>query len=367
MIATLFIIFAFIRAFPWSRRRAYAAARERTQLALTLNTSAQADEGDHQQQRQQQQHHQQGREEEPCINNNDRARPSISRMGNGHGNEQPSSRPRRKSSKFHEVTFSGSVGGGDSDGETAAEAARGAALSVTMGGSQAGKRHSLSATSTSNSGSIISAPYRTLSGSGAGGSGSGSGSFSSGGTTRSRGSRDYGQHEYYQLHASVSPSTSTNNGRIALTQRSDTMATEAEEFEDEERPPLDDDEDESYDRETEEFYSNIQDAAGTSSHRKRSSLFSRSDSSATTTSSSGGGTFTGGGKRRSAASIMSSSMGSDMMLGGSDRRSSTATEYSVRSTAGSVPINTQRRSSGRIRRYVSRMTIAGARRRTTGR
>ncbi|EDV92034.1 GH24693 [Drosophila grimshawi] len=143
------------------------------------------------------------------------------------------------------------------------------------------------------------------------------------------------------------------------------MATEAEEFEDEERPPLDDDEDETYDRETEEFYSNIQDAAGTSNSRsKRSSLFSRSDSSATTTSSSGGGTFTGG-KRRSAASIMSSSLCSDVMIG-SDRRSSTATEYSGKSMAGSVPVSNQRRSSGRIRRYVSRMTIAGARRRTTG-
>eukprot|EP00099_Drosophila_melanogaster_P026379 NP_726858.2 dunce, isoform G [Drosophila melanogaster] len=141
------------------------------------------------------------------------------------------------------------------------------------------------------------------------------------------------------------------------------MATEAEGEEFDVDPMDEDDEDQTYDRETEEFYSNIQDAAGTgsSSRSKRSSLFSRSDSSATTTSSSGGGTFTGG-KRRSAASILSSSMCSDLMT--SDRRSSTATEYSVKSvTTGNT---SQRRSSGRIRRYVSRMTIAGARRRTTG-
>ncbi|XP_043867406.1 cAMP-specific 3',5'-cyclic phosphodiesterase isoform X7 [Drosophila mojavensis] len=345
MIATLFIIFAFIRAFPWSRRRAYAAAAGRAPLALTLVPA------DEEEQQQQQHHHQQQQQ----LDNNNGPRVSITTMGNGHGHghAEHMPRPRRKSSKFHEVTFSGSVGGGESDGEgealatttTTAAAAAAAAAAVAAGAGS--KRHSLGATSTtSNSGSTITAPYRTL-----------------GSSSRSRGSRDYGhsQHEYYQLHTG----SSSSNGMRGMTQRSDTMATEAEEFEDEERPPMDDDEAASYDRETEEFYSNIQDAAGTASNRsKRSSLFSRSDSSATTTSSSGGGTFTGA-KRRSAASIMSSSLCSDVMIG-SDRRSSTTTEYSGRSVAGSVPINTQRRSSGRIRRNVSRMTIAGARRRTTG-
>ncbi|KRF78077.1 3',5'-cyclic-AMP phosphodiesterase isoform X9 [Drosophila virilis] len=366
MIATLFIIFAFIRAFPWSRRRAYGAAAGRPPLALTLmpGTGPAADEEEQQQQQQHQQQQQQ-QQQQQLFNNNNGPRSSITTMGNGHGHAEHMPRARRKSSKFHEVTFSGSVGGGESDGEgETGNAERRAAVTAACtgvgipavggggggGGGVAGmKRHSLGATSTtSNSGSTTAtAPYRTL------------GTSSS----RSRGSRDFGhgQHEYYQLQAG---STSSSGGR-GLTQRSDTMATEAEEFEDEERPPMDDDEDESYDRETEEFYSNIQDATGTSSSRsKRSSLFSRSDSSATTTSSSGGGTFTGA-KRRSAASIISSSLCSDIMVG-SDRRSSTTTDNSGRSVAGSVPISSQRRSSGRIRRYVSRMTIAGARRRTTG-
>ncbi|XP_055910040.1 cAMP-specific 3',5'-cyclic phosphodiesterase isoform X8 [Eupeodes corollae] len=127
----------------------------------------------------------------------------------------------------------------------------------------------------------------------------------------------------------------------------------------------DDDDDEDNRRDAEEFYNSIQDCAASSlsnisggppsaSRRKRSSLFSRSDSSATTTSStSGSGTYTGG-KRRSTASIISSSMCSDVIP--IDRRSST--EHSRASNT--------RRSSGRIRRYISRMTIAGARRRTTG-
>ncbi|XP_017143969.1 cAMP-specific 3',5'-cyclic phosphodiesterase isoform X7 [Drosophila miranda] len=355
MIATLFIIFAFIRAFPWSRRR--------QPLALTL---APADGLEQQQEEQQQQ-------QEHTLDNNNRPRPSIS-MGAGSGEGVP--RARRKSSKFHEVTFSGSVGGGESDGDGEAGPATATAIEMPGNGSGAlaeavqggSKRHSLSTTSNSSS-----APYRHLSTTGTGTS------------SRSRGSRDY--HEYYQLQQQQQQqqhSSSLSNGgrRAGLSQRSDTMATEAEaeEFEeDEERPPLDDDEDETYDRETEEFYSNIQDATGpggSCSRRKRSSLFSRSDSSATTTSSSGGGTFTGagagagtGGKRRSAASILSSSMSSDVMT--SDRRSSTTTENSIRSVnaagGGPGPSGTQqRRSSGRIRRYVSRMTIAGARRRTTG-
>ncbi|XP_055841929.1 cAMP-specific 3',5'-cyclic phosphodiesterase isoform X9 [Episyrphus balteatus] len=127
----------------------------------------------------------------------------------------------------------------------------------------------------------------------------------------------------------------------------------------------DDDDDEDNRRDAEEFYNSIQDCAASSlsnisgqppsaTRRKRSSLFSRSDSSATTTSStSGSGTYTGG-KRRSTASIISSSMCSDVIP--IDRRSST--EHSRASNT--------RRSSGRIRRYISRMTIAGARRRTTG-
>jgi len=311
MIATLFIIFAFIRAFPWSRKRGRPA------LALTLMPEGGEDHrGDLNQKGE----------------NNNRPRPSISLANNG---EAMAPRTRRKSSKFHEVTFSGSVGGGDSDG--GGEAINGGNLDVSPS-----KRHSLS-TTTSNS---SSAPYRYLSGS-----------------SRSRGSRG-DCHEYYQLQQHSSSLSNGNRGNRGLSQRSDTMATEAEGEEFDVDPMDEDDEDQTYDRETEEFYSNIQDAAGTgsSSRSKRSSLFSRSDSSATTTSSSGGGTFTGG-KRRSAASILSSSMCSDLMT--SDRRSSTATEYSVKSvTTGN---NSQRRSSGRIRRYVSRMTIAGARRRTTGR
>ncbi|CAD7091745.1 unnamed protein product [Hermetia illucens] len=83
----------------------------------------------------------------------------------------------------------------------------------------------------------------------------------------------------------------------------------------------------------------------------QSSVFSRSDSSATTTSSSGGGTFTGG-KRRSTASTISTSDALPI-----DHRRSSA--------EGGRPSG-HRRSSGRIRRYPTRMTIAGARRRTTG-
>lgn len=115
-------------------------------------------------------------------------------------------------------------------------------------------------------------------------------------------------------------------------------------------------------RDTEQFYQSIQE--GTSyqysnpltrlkrSSVGQSSVFIRSDSSATNTSSSGGsgGTFTAG-KRRSTAS----SIASDIIP--TDRRSSTENSRS----------SGHRRSSGKIRRNISRMTIAGARRRTTGR
>ncbi|XP_017054672.1 cAMP-specific 3',5'-cyclic phosphodiesterase, isoforms N/G isoform X5 [Drosophila ficusphila] len=304
MIATLFIIFAFIRAFPWSRKRGRPA------LALTLMPEGKSHRSDPEEKRE----------------NNNQTRPSIS-LGNDEG---LAPRSRRKSSKFHEVTFSGSVGGGESDGGEVTNGSGVQELSPN-------KRHSLSTTSNSSS-----APYRHLSGS-----------------SRSRGSRG-DAHDYFQLQQQSSSQSNGFRGGRGLGQRSDTMATEAEVEDFEVDPTDEDDEDDRHDRETEEFYSNIQDAAGTgsSSRRKRSSLFSRSDSSATTTSSSGGGTFTGG-KRRSAASILSSSVCSDLVT--SDRRSSTATEYSVKSIGA-----TQRRSSGRIRRYVSRMTIAGVRRRTTG-
>ncbi|KAG4075689.1 hypothetical protein HA402_003514 [Bradysia odoriphaga] len=84
--------------------------------------------------------------------------------------------------------------------------------------------------------------------------------------------------------------------------------------------------------------------------QSRHSIFSRSDSSATTTSSSG--TF----KRRgdSTASTISTSVFSEQQLS-DGRRSSEGTR-----------LNSHRRSSGRIRRYAPRTTIAGARRRTTG-
>lgn len=85
--------------------------------------------------------------------------------------------------------------------------------------------------------------------------------------------------------------------------------------------------------------------------QSRHSIFSRSDSSATTTSSSG--TF----KRRgdSTASTISTSVFSEQQQS-EGRRSSEGTR-----------LNSHRRSSGRIRRYAPRTTIAGARRRTTGR
>lgn len=99
------------------------------------------------------------------------------------------------------------------------------------------------------------------------------------------------------------------------------------------------------------------------------SIFSRSDSSATTTSSSGvghagcsaaSGSFIAGKKRGdSTASTISASVFSETVQ--TDGR---------RSSDGVRAVGQQqhRRSSGRIRRFAgSRTTIAGARRRTTGR
>lgn len=101
------------------------------------------------------------------------------------------------------------------------------------------------------------------------------------------------------------------------------------------------------------------------------SMFSRSDSSATTTSSSGVGNAASGssfiaGKKRgdSTASTISTSVFSETVQDG--RRSSDG----VRATGSQHSLHQQqhRRSSGRIRRFAgSRTTIAGARRRTTGR
>lgn len=95
------------------------------------------------------------------------------------------------------------------------------------------------------------------------------------------------------------------------------------------------------------------------------SMFSRSDSSATTTSSSGA--F----KRRgdSTASTISTSVFSEIAPNTDARRSSDSTRF-----IGQPPNNNNanqqhhRRSSGRLRKFTgSRTTIAGARRRTTGR
>lgn len=104
------------------------------------------------------------------------------------------------------------------------------------------------------------------------------------------------------------------------------------------------------------------------------SIFSRSDSSATTTSSSGvgaggcvagsaSGTFIGGNKRRvdSTASTISTSVFSETVQTDGRRSSDGVRAVGQANTQ-------QRRSSGRIRRFAgSRTTIAGARRRTTGR
>lgn len=100
------------------------------------------------------------------------------------------------------------------------------------------------------------------------------------------------------------------------------------------------------------------------------SMFSRSDSSATTTSSSGA--F----KRRgdSTASTISTSVFSEIAPNTDVRRSSDSTRFIIQQQQQQQQIQSQnnnanhRRSSGRIRKFTgSRTTIAGARRRTTGR
>lgn len=99
------------------------------------------------------------------------------------------------------------------------------------------------------------------------------------------------------------------------------------------------------------------------------SMFSRSDSSATTTSSSGvnssGAIYFNKRRGDSTASTTSTSVFSETAQDGA-RRSSDG----IRATGSQQNIHSQqhRRSSGRIRRFAgSRTTIAGARRRTTGR
>ncbi|XP_004535331.1 cAMP-specific 3',5'-cyclic phosphodiesterase, isoforms N/G isoform X5 [Ceratitis capitata] len=436
MIATLFIFFAFIRAFPWRRRRPRpvilppptAVIADRTlsppsqpsatvsnikeayptttaivpitaseyngkSVTTTLSNGSSVSSGKH------------ADTNTPSNQTYDAAKPVTSA-------DELEETPRRssvlqtrrkssKSLKYHEVTFSGSVGGGESD-DNEQETPHTRRSSHHKPHHQHHQQHhqqqrqqhllqhqqTLSANSrpTSPDSHSSASHYRSLSSSHSG---------------RTRNSTDYetASSELYNTAKSevaeptvasldgtgaVSSSTGTNGQhsastsistarsfvgvrrflpRRAATLATDTLATDDEgaATHDEDAKEASDEDDEhdpdSYDRETEEFYSNIQDAVCPSGTRsKRSSLFSRSDSSATTTSSSGG-TFTGG-KRRSTASIISSSMCSDVIP--IDRRSSTATEYSIRSASG------QRRSSGRIRRYISRMTIAGARRRTTG-
>lgn len=118
-------------------------------------------------------------------------------------------------------------------------------------------------------------------------------------------------------------------------------------------PPIDDQHQSSNDQQVIRSNSSVTESKDklSSLGQSRHSIFSRSDSSATTTSSSG--TF----KRRgdSTASTISTSVFSEQQLS-EGRRSSEGTR-----------LNSHRRSSGRIRRYAPRTTIAGARRRTTGR
>ncbi|XP_069965972.1 3',5'-cyclic-AMP phosphodiesterase isoform X5 [Bactrocera oleae] len=429
MIATLFIFFAFIRAFPWRRRRPRplqlppatpnqtlpppSATTTTTESHPTTITIVPTATGEY-------------REKPPLTTplTNGSAVPNIQHAdvitsSNGTYDavktiasaDELEETPRRssvlqtrrkssKSLKYHEVTFSGSVGGGESDdNEHETPQTRRSSHHKPHyhhhQHHQQQQRHLLQHQQTLSANSRPTSPdshssashYRSLS------------------SGRTRTSTDYetasselynsvrsqldptadsnadggsidASHAYTvsgtngQLHAASSITRSLVGSRRFPPRRAATLATDtlgtddegavtdAHDDDGEEAGDDDDHDPDSYDRETEEFYSNIQDAVCPSGTRsKRSSLFSRSDSSATTTSSSGGGTFTGG-KRRSTASILSSSMCSDVIP--IDRRSSTATEYSARSASG------QRRSSGRIRRYISRMTIAGARRRTTG-
>uniref|UniRef100_A0A1I8QDA8 Phosphodiesterase n=1 Tax=Stomoxys calcitrans TaxID=35570 RepID=A0A1I8QDA8_STOCA len=409
MIATLFIIFAFIRAFPWRRRRggdypaieAGAAAgaanadKRRHQRAYKANSNPPSPNGRHQKQyqtdlvpnnpQQQQQHQQQQEYEQSSQRATTSTTSSI--LSQNTGVEAPSrkySTTRRKSSKYHEVTFSGSVGGGDSDSEHTPTSSRVARLVRQPRSLSPSRAHSpdsnssltyyRSATLSSRSHpSRASSDYETAASDfyTAARSKSSAESDINGSSVqncereRERDSdrerdrdSDRGLSSLSNIHRSSSNGYLRHSDTLVPSDEDERLTTTRESSD----PHFGDNEveaDDSYDRDTEEFYSNIQDAAGTSSSRsKRSSLFSRSDSSATTTSSSGC-TFTGA-KRRSTASIISTSMCSDI-IPIDRRRSSTATEYSVRSVS-----NQQRRSSGRIRRHISRMTIAGARRRTTG-
>ncbi|XP_050332151.1 cAMP-specific 3',5'-cyclic phosphodiesterase isoform X4 [Bactrocera neohumeralis] len=431
MIATLFIFFAFIRAFPWRRRRprplqlppatpnqalppastnTTTTESHPTTITIVPTTSAEY------------------REKPPPTTplSNGSAVPSIQHAdattsSNGTYDavktiasaDELEETPRRssvlqtrrkssKSLKYHEVTFSGSVGGGESDdNEHETPQTRRSSHHKPHHHhhhQQQQQRHLLQHQQTLSANSRPTSPDSH--------SHSSASHYLSLSSGRTRTSTDYetaSSELYNSARSQLDPTTDINasgagidaahayavsgtNGQLpaatssarslagsrrfpprrAATLATDTLVgtddegavTDAHDEDGEEAGDDDDHDPDSYDRETEEFYSNIQDAVCPSGTRsKRSSLFSRSDSSATTTSSSGGGTFTGG-KRRSTASILSSSMCSDVIP--IDRRSSTATEYSVRSASG------QRRSSGRIRRYISRMTIAGARRRTTG-
>ncbi|XP_046802685.1 cAMP-specific 3',5'-cyclic phosphodiesterase, isoforms N/G-like [Lucilia cuprina] len=369
MIATLFIIFAFIRAFPWSRRRAYSDTSQQpteadieaphnppplTQTNPDVQTTVPTTEY--------QLINLSTSNSPPITTTTNTTTSSNSPQGSSDNVPRKTSATRRKSSKsikYHEVTFSGSVGGGDSDSERTPTSSRTNRL----------VRQPRSFTGINTSPSRATSPE----------SNSSSNYYRSALSSRSqltRASSDYetAASDFYtarskssaerDLHETNGIERSSSNGYL---KRGDTLVNSDEEEAENYRlrgtgadADNEAEADDSYDRDTEEFYSNIQDAAGTSGTRsKRSSLFSRSDSSATTTSSSGG-TFTGG-KRRSTASIISTSMCSDI-IPIDRRRSSTATEYSVRSVS-SQP----RRLSGRIRRHISRMTIAGARRRTTGR
>ena len=384
MIATLFIIFAFIRAFPWSRRRAYTGDQPNSEDAHnhppTTNNPQQNNQNvdqDSVPKQEQQQSHSNSAPEDTQIpislntfttTSNVTATATIGSTSTPNVSDivvphKVSSSARRKSSKTiktHEVTFSGSVGGGDSDSERTPTSSRTNRLvrqprsftdpiatspsRATSPDSNSSSNYYRSALSSRSQLTRASSDYETAA----------SDFYSS----RSKSSAEREAYESNGIQRSSS------NGYL---KHSDTLVNSDEEETEQERQRSagteadnEAENDDSYDRDTEEFYSNIQDAAGTSGTRsKRSSLFSRSDSSATTTSSSGG-TFTGG-KRRSTASIISTSICSDI-IPIDRRRSSTATEYSIRSVS-SQP----RRLSGRIRRHISRMTIAGARRRTTGR
>ncbi|XP_053950861.1 cAMP-specific 3',5'-cyclic phosphodiesterase isoform X2 [Anastrepha ludens] len=416
MIATLFIFFAFIRAFPWRRRRPRPITLPPSSLPQPLS-APQTTTG-------QTQSHPSPTKIVTTAPNEYSAKPPLTTLTNGsavaseqHGIALSSNTyddaktvaafdeldktPRRssvqqmrrkssKSIKYHEVTFSGSVGGGESD-DNENETPQKIRSSQHKPNTQQHPHQRQRQTQLLQHQQTLSTYSRPTSPD-SHSSASHYRSFSSGHSERTANSTDYetASSEFYNsaktrtdvaLESYVDGGDSTisvsgvinTNGQLhrrrfppqrAATVATDTLGTDDEgtttdaHYEDAEEAVDDDHDPDSYDRETEEFYSNIQDAVGPPGTRsKRSSLFSRSDSSATTTSSSGGGTFTGG-KRRSTASILSSSMCSDVIP--IDRRSSTATEYSIRSASG------QRRSSGRIRRYVSRMTIAGARRRTTG-